>query len=158
MPRQVRGRKKDKHDRAKLDPANIEKHLDSVGVETKGILARGRKRDRSRGAKAKSDGGDDMDTEVDTTGMSKGAVKKLKKERADSTKREQSLARSHSKPRSPSQVGLRDEEMKQKATKKDMAAKRSWAGFSGEGDHRKTVHLVKWMNTGKKRNGTHYCR
>mmetsp|Transcript_18275 Transcript_18275/g.37280 ORF Transcript_18275/g.37280 Transcript_18275/m.37280 type:complete len:704 (-) Transcript_18275:2-2113(-) len=157
MPRQVRGRRKDKHDKAALDPKNIEEHLESVGVETKGILARGRKRDRSRGPKP-ADVGTDMDTSVDTAGMSKGAVKKMKKERAASAKREQSLARSHSRPREPSQVGLRDEDMAKKATKKDMAAKRSWAGFSGEGDHRKTVHLVKWMNTGKKRNGTHNKR
>ena len=35
---------------------------------------------------------------------------------------------------------------------------KKWFGGSGEGDHTKAVHLVKWCNTGKKRNGTHYQR
>ena len=30
-------------------------------------------------------------------------------------------------------------------------------GRSGEGDYNQLIHLVKWMNTGNKRNGTHYC-
>ena len=29
-------------------------------------------------------------------------------------------------------------------------------GRFGEGDHTKLVHITKWMNTGKKRNGNHY--
>ena len=31
-------------------------------------------------------------------------------------------------------------------------------GGSGVGDHAQLVHLFKWMDTGKNRNGTHYCR
>ena len=31
-------------------------------------------------------------------------------------------------------------------------------GRSGEVDHTQSVHLVKWMNIGKKKNVTHYCR
>ena len=35
---------------------------------------------------------------------------------------------------------------------------KKWFGGIGEGDHTKAVHLAKWCNTGKKRNGTHYQR
>ncbi|GMI17692.1 hypothetical protein TrLO_g9119 [Triparma laevis f. longispina] len=154
MPRSVRGRQKDKHDKAVLD--TIQSHLGGLGVETEGITknVRGRKRER----KDRSVGGDAMDEEVDTTNMSSTQKKKIRKEKKDGEKREQSLARSHSRPREPSQVGLKDEEARKVATKKEITAKRAFNGLSGEGDHRKTVHLVKWMNTGKKRNGTHNKR
>ena len=46
-----------------------------------------------------------------------------------------------------------------KAAKKlERQGRKGWAGGAGEGDNRKTVHLVKWMNTGKKRMGTHNKR
>jgi len=44
------------------------------------------------------------------------------------------------------------------ARKLDKQGRKMWEGGAGEGDNRKAVHLIKWMNTGKKRNGTHYCR
>ncbi|GMH86156.1 hypothetical protein TrVE_jg12330 [Triparma verrucosa] len=154
MPRNVRGRKKDKHDVGLLD--SVEGHLDGLGVESSGVKSnvRGRKRER----RERNDDSVAEEMDLDTTGMSKGALKKMKKEKKDAPKREHSLARSHSRPREPSQVGLRDEDAKKVATKKEMTAKRAWSGLSGEGDQRKTVHLVKWMNTGKKRNGTHNKR
>ena len=161
MPRSVRGRTRDKHHKGSLDTKNIKKHLDSVGVESSGIVSRGRKRERSVHRSSKNDGGDDadaMDETVDAIGMSKGALKRHKKDAKDKAKREESLARSHSRPREPSQVGLRDEAMQKVATKKDRKARKKLDGTSGEGDQRKSVHLVKWMNTGKKRNGTHNKR
>jgi len=55
-------------------------------------------------------------------------------------------------------MGLRDDDMVKVAKKVEKQGQVRWHGGSGEGDQRKAVHLVKWMNTGKKRNGTHYCR
>jgi nucleolar GTP-binding protein len=68
------------------------------------------------------------------------------------------MARSHSRPREPSQIGLKDESMAKVAKMVEKKGQRKWFGGSGEGDHTKSVHLVKWCNTGKKRNGTHYSR
>jgi len=44
------------------------------------------------------------------------------------------------------------------AQKLDREGRKAWKGAAGEGDQRKSAHLIKWMNTGKKRMGTHYCR
>jgi len=91
-------------------------------------------------------------------GLSKGAIKRQKKKREQSVKHEKSLARSHSRPREPSQMGLKDDAMAKVARKVEKNGQRQWFGGSGEGDQRKSVHLVKCeINTRKKRNGTHYC-
>ena len=55
-------------------------------------------------------------------------------------------------------MGLKDEAQVKVAEQLVKQGRKGWTGASGEGDHTKSVHLVKWMNTGKKRNGTHYCR
>lgn len=162
MPRSIRGRAKDKHDAGALNADEIKKKMDGYGVDTTAMLERGRKRERSvdrrRTRKVSEERNNDMDESMDVDGMSKGQIKKQKKEKKDSKKREHSLARSHSKPREPSQMGLKDEEAEKIAKKLDKAGRTSWEGLSGEGDQRKSVHLVKWMNTGKKRNGTHNKR
>merc|ERR1711997_466398 len=80
---------------------------------------------------------------------------KQKKEQKDAKKREHSLARSHSRPREPSEMGLKDNAAARVAKSLDKKSRKVWEGLSGEGDQRKSVHLVKWMNTGKKRMGTH---
>jgi len=174
MPRVIRGRAKDCHDDgARLTASAIEKRMGRVGVDTSKMLERGRKREResSRGRRgtresddrAKADAGEegapDMEMEDSSArGKSKGAIKRAKKDRSDSVKREHSQARSHSRIREPSQVGLKDEEAAKFAKKVEKLGQMKWFGGSGEGDHKQSVHLVKWMNTGKKRNGTHYCR
>merc|ERR1719444_421923 len=117
---------------------------------------RGRKRERSL-ARNVSDDDASMD-ETQTDGMSKTQQKRSKKEKKDKVKREHSLARSHSRPRDPSQMGLKDEKAVKKVAKEERLGRKKWIGGSGEGDQRKTVHLVKWMNTGKKRMGTHNKR
>ena len=157
LPRSVRLRKKDKHDKSALDKGNVRSHLEGLGVDADGIVERGRERGRKR---SRRDGDEEiMDVEpVDTSGMSNKELKRHKREEKSRERRSVSVARSHSKVREPSQVGLRDDDMKKIATKKDMLSKRRFEGMSGEGDQRKTVHLVKWMNTGKKRNGTHNKR
>ncbi|KAL7529703.1 hypothetical protein ACHAWF_008512 [Thalassiosira exigua] len=171
LPREIRGRVKDKHDSdAKLDAKAIERRLDEVGVDAGKMLERGRKREREGPRERRRRAAKDAETEDvppvadqdlgddEGRGRSKGAVKRAKKEREESVRREKSLARSHSRPREPSQVGLRDDAMAKVAKKEEKKGQRGWFGGSGEGDHTKSVHLVKWMNTGKKRNGTHYCR
>jgi len=166
MPRSVRGRMKDKHDAGALDEDRIKTKMDSYGVDTSKMLERGRERgrERERGRKRERSvsrrraASEDSDDEMEDTTMSKGQKKKVKKERAESVRREASLARSHSRPREPSQIGLKDDAAAAVAKKLDKQGRKNWMGASGEGDKRKAVHLVKWMNTGKKRNGTHYCR
>lgn len=169
LPREVRGRARDRHDTdAKLNADAIEKRMEKYGVDVTKMLERGRKREREdprvrrrneHEANKDREMEDVSDEEMkDRRGLSKGAVKRAKKERDESVKRERSLARSHSRPREPSQVGLKDDAMAKVAKKVEKQGQNRWHGGSGEGDQRKAVHLVKWMNTGKKRNGTHYCR
>lgn len=171
MPREIRGRAKDCHDDgAKLMASAIEKRMEKYGVDASQMLERGRKREREdsrsrrrRDADKEMEDAaptrDDEDEEMkDGRGLSKGAMKRAKKERSDSVKRERSQLRSHSRPRTPSQMGLKDDEHAKIAKKVEGLGQRKWAGASGEGDHKKSVHLVQWCNTGKKRNGTSYQR
>jgi len=174
LPREIRGRIKDCHDDdAKLKPDAIGRRLAKVGVDASAMLERGRAREREEprakrlasraAAREGGDGDAEMDDVSDDGGggghsQSKGAMKRQKKASVDSTRREASLARSHSRPRTPSQMGLKDGSMAKIAKEVEKRDQRKWFGGSGEGDHTKSVHLVKWMNTGKKRNGTHYCR
>lgn len=162
MPRAIRGRAKDVHDKGTLNADEIKKKMDVYGVDTSAMIERGRKRERSvdrrRTRKISDDEDHNMDEEMDVDGISKGQLKRQKKELKESKKRESSLARSHSKPREPSQMGLKDKTAESIAKILDKRGKKSWEGLSGEGDQRKSVHLVKWMNTGKKRMGTHNKR
>lgn len=179
LPREIRGRMKDCHDDdAKLKAGAIEKRLNKLGVDSSQMLERGRKRERedrdhkdkrslqTRKSRKDADDAEDVpsaseeDEEMAEGGRSKskGAIKRAKKARSDSVRRSQSQARSHSRPRTPSEMGLKDEDAAKVAKKVEKKGQRQWFGGSGEGDHTKAVHLVKWMNTGKKRNGTHYCR
>lgn len=176
LPREIRGRVKDCHDDgAKLKASAIEKRMAKVGVDATQMLERGRKRERegarekrrkSRAAKAgdaemedaPAAGSDDDEEMKDGRAQSKGAIKRQRKEREQSVRSARSQARSHSRPREPSEMGLKDEDAAAVARKVEKQGQNRWFGGSGEGDHTKAVHLVKWMNTGKKRNGTHYCR
>jgi len=119
-------------------------------------LERGRKRDRSL-SRSRRDNLDE-DIEMEAADLSDKDLKKAKRERSESRRRELSKARSHSKPRTPSQMGLKDTKSVDIAKKLDFNSRQAWVGGAGEGDHRKSVHLVKWQNTGKKRNGTHNKR
>ena len=77
-------------------------------------------------------------------------MKKQKREKSEIAKREASVTRGHSRPRDPSAMGLHSEEAVKAAQKLDRKGRMGWHGGAGEGDNRKSVHLVKWMNTGKK--------
>jgi len=184
MPRAIRGKKKDTHDRGALDEDEIKKRMGRFGVDPTAMLERGRatreadrgrKRDRSR---ARGEG-DDVDmggttaavvsgsegevtAKASTSVSSKARRKKIARAGSKSV-RSASIARSrsHSRPRDPSSKGLRDESqaaVAEKKARKGLKKAVEISGRSGEGDHTQSVHLVKWMNTGKKRNGTHYCR
>ena len=170
--RAVRGRGRDKHDAGARDSAEVKRKMDQYGIDASQMIEsaaaqRGRKRDRSLGPSARgrsrtrgagADGGSDAEMEISTEGMSNKEAKRVRKEKKQSAKREMSLARSHSRPRDPSAVGLKDEAAERVAKKLDKLGRNQWFGGSGEGDHKQSVHLVKWCNTGKKRNGTTYCR
>ena len=162
MPRAVRGKARDKHDPGVLTESAIKKKMDGYGVDTSKMLERGRsmergrKRERSMSRRRREVSPEDE--EMNDATMSKGEMKKAKRAKVEARKRESSLARSHSRPREPSQMGLKDDKTVDVAKKLDRLGRKQWKGASGEGDQRKSVHLVKWMNTGKKRMGTHYCR
>lgn len=163
VPRHVRGRAKDKHQPGDLNNEQIRKKMDGYGVDTTKMLERGRKRERSVDRRRRDTDMDDDATMSTATpivedGLSKGQIKKLKREQSMSRKREHSMARSHSRPRTPSQMGLKDDTAVKLAKKKDKAGRKGWEGASGEGDRRQAVHLVQWCNTGKKRNSTTYQR
>ncbi|GAX09407.1 nucleolar GTP-binding protein [Fistulifera solaris] len=166
VPLEIRGKSKDKHDKGALDGQEIKKKLDSLGIESDKIVERGRKMAEERGRKRERSGSRlrgaqedaEMEDVVDTEGMSNKQLKKVKKDQQNAKKDELSRARSHSRPREPSQMGLKDEKSVDIALKLEREGRKAWVGGAGEGDQRKAVHLVKWCNTGKKRNGTHYQR
>lgn len=115
---------------------------------------------RSRRDDDDDDSMDDQDMDI-----SKTQAKKQKKQKIQSKRKEVSKLRSHDELQkeglTDKQASLKDETAQRIAKKMDQLGKKSsWAKVraGGEGDQRQTVHLVKWMNTGKKRNGTHYCR
>ena len=169
-PHAIRGKGKDKHDRGALDGEEIRATMESLGVDASKMLERGRAMERERGRKRerslsrlrrRGDEGEaeDMEMEdVDASGMSKKQLKKRKKEVSGKEQRELSRTRSHSRPREPSQMGLKDEKSVKIVEKLERKGRKNWTGAAGEGDNRKSVHLVKWCNTGKKRMGTHYQR
>lgn len=165
LPHAVRGKG------TALDVDNIKKTMDGFGVDASKMIERGRTREREEHGRKRERsltkrrlGGDeemeDVDMEVDYSSMSKAKAKKAKKDSGDKEKRALSEARSHSQPPEPRKKGLKDKETAKIAEKLEREGRKAWAGVraSGEGDHRKTVHLVKWMNTGKKRMGTHNKR
>jgi len=163
LPRTARGRAKDKHTPSVRSSEEIKKKLDQYGIDTSKMIERGRtmdrgrKRDRSITRKSANVSDEEMDT-TDVEALSKSQRKKLRQEKKEKVRREASVIRGHSKPREPSQMGLRDKDMLEKATKATKEGRKQWHGGAGEGDQRKSVHLVKWMNTGKKRMGTHNKR
>jgi nucleolar GTP-binding protein len=168
LPRVIRGKSRDRHDRGALEASEIKKTMDGLGVDSSKMLERGRAvdklergRKRERSLSNRRGGGEDAvkDTDMeDVSGMSKADKKLAKKAKAEEGRRDVSRARSHSRPREPSQMGLKDEKAVKYAKKLDLAGRKNWIGGAGEGDNTKQVHLVKWCNTGKKRNGTHYQR
>lgn len=166
LPRKVRGRMRDRHELGARNADTIREKMGEYGIDMEKMITRGRsverkERGRKRERSLARNVSDDDDASMDETqadGMSQKQLKKAKKEKKDKVKREHSLARSHSRPREPSQMGLKDEKAVERAAKEDIRGRNNWYGGSGEGDQRKTVHLVKWMNTGKKRMGTHNKR
>jgi len=162
MPRQTRGRSRDKHSPADRDPVKIEAHMKKYGLDATQMIERGRKRERSVETRRRRPTEDEEITDAQNEEMdvdvSKGEIKRRKKEEKQK-KRDASLVRmGHSRPRDPSSMGLKDKEAMRASKKAEKLGRGQWAGMAGEGDQRKSVHLVKWMNTGKKRNGTHNKR
>lgn len=168
IPRSARGRTKDVHQPGDRNKDVIKQKMEKLGVDASRMIERGRsldnsergrKRERSRSRRGDDDGNDGFeDVEMDKADMSNTQIKKSKRSKSEAAKREASITRGHSRPRDPSQDGLHSETAVIAAKKLIRQGRKGWMGASGEGDNRKAVHLVKWMNTGKKRNGTHYCR
>jgi nucleolar GTP-binding protein len=164
VPRERRGRTKDKHDRGMHESAEIKKKMGNLGVDASKMIERGRGLERGRERKrelsrirTKADEDPGMeDADMDDAGLSKTQAKKQR--RSQSVATASVNARSHSRNRDPSSVGNVTDAAVKEARKKSNLAQMGWHGASGEGDTRKAVHLVKWCNTGKKGNGTAYCR
>jgi nucleolar GTP-binding protein len=161
IPRTIRGRAKDKHDPGARNQDVIKSKMDKLGVDSSKLIKRGRSLDRDRGRKrerSRKDAEKEDDEAMAEGPLSNTQAKKQKRSKSEAAKREASVTRGHSKVRDPSRKGLGSEEAVKKARKMDIQGRYAWEGGAGEGDNRKAVHLVQWMNTGKKRNGTHYCR
>lgn len=166
VPRTARGRTKDMHQIGDRTEEVIKAKMDKLGVDASKMLERGRTLDRERGRKrerssrrgARNVEDTKSDDEMEDTTMTKTQAKKHRRSKSEAARREASITRGHSKPRDPSQVGLYSEDAVKEAKKLERQSRKGWMGGSGEGDNRKSEHLVKWMNTGKKRMGTHYCR
>eukprot|EP00980_Cylindrotheca_fusiformis_P022295 scaffold9176_cov129-Cylindrotheca_fusiformis.AAC.19 len=165
VPRTIRGRAKDKHDPGARNKDVIKSTMDKLGVDASRFIERGRALDRqSNGRKRERSRArmeiemEDSDEEMNEVAVSKTQAKKQKRSKSEARKREESISRGHSRPRDPSKIGLHSDEAIKAARKLEKRGRKLWEGGAGEGDNRKAVHLVKWMNTGKKRNGTHYAR
>jgi nucleolar GTP-binding protein len=169
VPRTARGRTKDMHQPGDRNKDVIKQKMEKLGVDASRMIERGRsmdrergrKRERSRSRRGDTDKGDDdgfEDAVMENGDLSNTQIKKNKRSKSEAAKREASVTRGHSRPRDPSQDGLHSESAVAAANKLIRQGRKGWMGGAGEGDNRKAVHLVKWMNTGKKRNGTHYCR
>jgi nucleolar GTP-binding protein len=164
MPREVRGRRKDCHDPGTRDKKAIQERMGQLGVDASKLIERGRSLDRDVRKRGRSltrrdeEQDERMDDAEPEEGQSKTQRKKARREREESRKRDPSVnKRTHDKPLSLEKQGL-NEDKKVMAKKMERLGRKGWNGGAGEGDNRKGVHLVQWMNTGKKRNGTHYCR
>jgi nucleolar GTP-binding protein len=160
IPRSIRGRAKDMHDPGARNQDVIKSKMDKLGVDSSKLISRGRSLDKDRGRKrerSRKDGEKEDEAMVDTS-ISNSQLKKIKRSKKEDKDREASVTRGHSKARDPSRKGLANEDAVKAARKLDLKGRSMWIGGAGEGDNRKAVHLVQWMNTGKKRNGTHYCR
>ena len=166
VPRTARGRTKDMHQIGDRNKDVIKAKMDKLGVDASKMIERGRSLDRDRGRKrersrrrsTRDEEDVQSDDEMEDTTISKTQAKKKRRSKSEAARREASVTRGHSKPRDPSQVGLYSEAAVKAAKKLERQGRKGWMGASGEGDNRKSEHLVKWMNTGKKRMGTHYCR
>ena len=164
VPRTMRGRTKDIHQPGDRNKDVIKAKMDKLGVDASKMIERGRRLDRERGRKRERSirrserDAEESDDEMEDATVSKTQAKKKKRSKSEAARREASVTRGHSKPRDPSQVGLHTEAAVKAAKKLERQGRKGWLGASGEGDNRKSEHLVKWMNTGKKRMGTHYCR
>eukprot|EP00536_Pseudo-nitzschia_multiseries_P001742 jgi/Psemu1/181740/e_gw1.22.63.1 len=165
IPRTARGRAKDMHQPGDRNESVVKAKMEKLGVDASKMIERGRSLDRERGRKRERSSrrnvrDDDVqsDDEMMDATMSKTQVKKKRRSKSEAARREASVTRGHSKPRDPSQSGLYSEDAVKAAKKLERQGRKGWMGGAGEGDNRKSEHLVKWMNTGKKRMGTHYCR
>jgi nucleolar GTP-binding protein len=167
VPRAARGRSKDVHQPGDRNKEVIKEKMSKLGVDASLMIERGRalerergrkrERSRSRAATMDVDDGAGEDAEMQDA-LSKTQMKKQKRSKSEDAKREASITRGHSRPRDPSKDGLHSDTAIKAAKKLVRQGRKGWMGAAGEGDNRKSVHLVKWMNTGKKRMGTHYQR
>jgi len=166
VPRTARGRAKDMHQPGDRNKDVIKSKMEKLGVDASKMIERGRTLDRGRKRERsqKRSSRDEKITESDDEEMKDSAVlsntqaKKKKRSKREAEKREVSVSRGHSRPRDPSQVGLHTDASVKAAKKLERLGRKGWMGGSGEGDNRKSEHLIKWMNTGKKRMGTHDWR
>jgi len=138
MPRSIRGKSRDKHDPGVLTADAIKKKMEDVGVDASLMIENRAKPKRTQYSMSRS-------LKLLGNGTDGDEGRSLSKRRKLLVK-------------TPNQLGLKDEHQRKLATKEERLGQKQWEGMAGEGDRRTLVHLVQWMNTGKKRNGTHNKR
>lgn len=172
VPRTVRGRAKDVNDQGVLDAKEIRKTMGMYGVNADAMITRGLNINRKKNQNKRGRSATHRDTRSTTRDDESNVLFETKRHKMNENDQNTSNAQSrnlttrgsHSRTistvREPSQMGLRNEAAMRVTTKLDREGKRSWAlgGKSGEGDRRESAHLIKWMNSGKKRLGTHNKR
>lgn len=174
MPRNIKGRAKDIHNKDSFNAEEILKVMEGYGVDAGSMVERGlgvtRKRNK-RGRSLTCDasngvfGVTPMEFALDNNSniLNTKRQKKMDKEKSlDQVSKvySQSRFRTVSNVKLSSEKVFQDDSISHTTKKLERKGKKTWAvdGKSGEGDRRATVHLVKWMNTGKKRMGTHNKR
>ena len=100
----------------------------------------------------------DDDAEMEDIGLSKTQSKKQRRSKSEAAKREASITRGHSALAIHLRVVFTPETAVKAAMKIERQGREAGWAVLEKANNRKSVHLVKWMNTGKKRMGTHYCR
>jgi nucleolar GTP-binding protein len=174
MPRNVKGRAKDMHNKGSLNAKEIFKTMKGYGVDAGSMIERGLEVTRKKNKRGRSLASDTTNSLFGVTPMEiaqdnnsniqdKKRQKKINKNKSSdlvSRAHSQSRSRSVSNAKVSSEKVLEEDSISHTTRKLERKAKKTWSvdGKSGESDRRASVHLVKWMNTGKKRMGTHNKR
>ena len=107
LPREIRGRRRDRHEPGTRDRSEIQKRMEKIGVDASKMIERGRSlsrtdaaRKRGRSLTSRHESKLPMDdANMEDATQSKTQRKRAKKERDDSRKRDPSVnARTHTKP------------------------------------------------------------
>lgn len=174
MPRSVKGRSRNILNKSSLDANEILETMKRYGVDAKSMIDRGLESHRRKNKRMRSFTYDFTRDNSGTNSVDVSQENDLKFKRRKRQKKINELKSiddfSTSTFHRPSgtdsnftpsvEKGIQGNSIFHATQKLERKGRKTWVvnGKSGEGDRRATVHLVKWMNTGKKRIGTHNKR